>query len=173
MSQLAIRATLALGVAVLLLIAGTFTGGVLKFTFFPKVEGDLIQGFITMPAGTPLEETLEIVNRMEQAGRDAMAELDRTRPPGSDPLFERSVALVGVQAGGHGRSSETGSHLAHIYIQLLEGEKRNFSTSQLTQKWRRKRPAPSPKPIPLRTKAICLTRATPLNFICPRTTRNN
>jgi multidrug efflux pump subunit AcrB len=47
-------ATVALGVAVLLIFVGTFAGGYIKFTLFPKVESDFIIASLTMPAGTPI-----------------------------------------------------------------------------------------------------------------------
>ena len=91
-----------------------------------------------MPAGTPKERTVEVVGRLENAVMDSLKEADKKRAPGAPPLFEQMVSLVGVQFGGHGRSSESGGNLAHIIVQVLEGEKRNISVFDLTQAWRRK-----------------------------------
>ena len=132
-------ATIGLGVAVLLLTLGTFTGGILKFTFFPTVEGDVLSCGVTMPAGTPVKRTVEVVERLEKSARDALAELDEQRPENALPLFEQSIALVGLQLSGRrSDSSETGGHLAQIWIQVLEGEKREFRAEELVKVWRDK-----------------------------------
>ena len=174
-------ATLALGICALLLATGTFTGGWLKFTLFPKVESDIIQVGINMATGTPVKRTTEVVTQLEKAafksirrdGQPAREEIPlgsplaqpesatressegglaglwnriRTYLPGheeekseQEPLLKQTVSLVGVQAvstGPHAGSPETGSHVASIFAQLLEGEKRNQSAMDLSAKWR-------------------------------------
>ncbi|MBW1733901.1 MAG: efflux RND transporter permease subunit [Deltaproteobacteria bacterium] len=131
--------TVALGVAILLLSVGIWKGGWIKFTFFPKVESDVLACTLTMPAGTPVTRTVAVVNRLEHAARDALAEMDRKRPEGAPPLFEYSVSLVGLHTGGHGPnrgSLERGSNLAQIFVQLLEGENRDVSAIKLVSLWR-------------------------------------
>lgn len=134
-------ATVGLGLMVLLLTLGTWTGGWLKFTFFPKVEGDLLRCYLTMPAGTPVERTTDVVSHIEQSANKAMSEVDASRPQGAPPLMEHSVTALGIQRGGrgsHGGSSERGSHLAYISIRLLDGEERDVSAAELTRLWRTK-----------------------------------
>lgn len=131
--------TVALGVAILLLSVGIWKGGWIKFTFFPKVESDVLACTLTMPAGTPVTRTVAVVNRLEHAARDALAEMDRKRPEGAPPLFEYSVSLVGLHTGRHGPnrgSLERGSNLAQIFVQLLEGENRDVSAIKLVSLWR-------------------------------------
>ena len=128
--------TVALGLAVLLIMVGTFTGGWLKFTFFPEVEGDFISCAVTMPMGTPVEETTAVVDGMDAAAREALGELDRKRRQGAPSLFEQSIALIGLQLGNRGLPSEYGGHLAQIWVQVLEGEKREHSAVALTRAWR-------------------------------------
>ncbi len=132
-------ATVSLGIMVLLLTLGTWTAGWLKFTFFPKVESDTLQCLVTMPAGTPVERTVAVVENIEQAAKEAAAGIDRTRTSGGPPILEYTVAIVGLQLGGHGPmggGAQTGSHLAHIVIQLLEGEQRNLSADIVMKAWR-------------------------------------
>jgi len=134
-------AVVGVGIASLLLTAGVWKAGWIKFTFFPKLESDTLIASLTMPVGTPLERTLEVVARMERAARDALAEADAGRPPGAQPLLEYSAAQVGRHlAGGgpHGGSADTGGHLAQVYVQVLEGEKRSMRASELTRMWRGK-----------------------------------
>ncbi len=128
-------ATVAVGIAVLLLTMGVWASGKIKFTFFPKVEGDVIQCMITMPVGTPLERTRAVVSRIEEAGKAVMAEQDANRADNAPPLMEYSANLIGAQFGRRG-ASESGGHLAQVWIQLLEGEKRDISASALNRRWR-------------------------------------
>ncbi len=133
-------ATVGLGIMVLLITLGTFTGGILKFTLFPKVESDVLTANLTMPAGTPVERTTEAVARLERAAKTAVTSADQDQPPGTPSLFKYTVSLVGMQAGGkgpHGGRPELGSHLATVFTQILEGEKREFSAAELAKRWRR------------------------------------
>ncbi|MBW1680671.1 MAG: efflux RND transporter permease subunit [Deltaproteobacteria bacterium] len=132
-------ATVALGLAVTLLTLGTWTGGWLKFTFFPKVESDVLICSLTLPAGTPVEKTIAFTDRISRAAREILAEEDGKRPKGAPPLFQHSVTLVGVQMTGHGRVAgkpQVGGHLGQVYVQLLEGEQRDVSAAKLTKLWR-------------------------------------
>ena len=131
-------ATVALGIGLLLLILGMVQGGVIKFTFFPKVESDTLDCSVTMPAGTPVERTIEVVTHLEKTAQETLAEVDKQRPEGAPPLFEHSVALIGMQLTGHGDAGDAGGHLAQIWIQVLKGEERDVSTAKLAGMWRKK-----------------------------------
>jgi multidrug efflux pump subunit AcrB len=134
-------ATVALGIAMLLLTIGVYKGGWIKFTLFPKIESDRLTCALTMPAGTPMERTREIVTQLERSAREVLAEVDKTRPKGSPPLFEHSRALIGRQSGGHGPQAgapQVGGHLAQVTINLLEGEQRDIRAAKLTALWRKK-----------------------------------
>ena len=64
----------------LLLTLGIWGGGFIKFTLFPKVEGDEVVCSLTMPAGTPVERTAEIAGYLERTARETLAEADQNRP---------------------------------------------------------------------------------------------
>jgi multidrug efflux pump subunit AcrB len=133
-------ATVALGIMVLFITLGTFTSGFMKFTLFPKVESDVLTANLTMPAGTPVERTAQAVARLEDAARIAVTNADKNRPEDNPSLFKYTVSLVGMQAGGrgpHGGAPETGSHVATVFTQLLEGEERDFSAAELGKRWRK------------------------------------
>jgi len=133
--------TFAVFITVAFITIGAWKGGVLKFTFFPEVEGDVMTCNLTMPAGTSAEHTAEVANRIEKAARIALKKEDLERPEGSEPLFKYSISLIGVQMPGHGpRGGEAmvGSNLAQIMVQLLEGEKRRpISADTLASLWRK------------------------------------
>ncbi|MBW2258920.1 MAG: efflux RND transporter permease subunit [Deltaproteobacteria bacterium] len=134
-------ATVSLGIAMLMLTLGIYKGGLIKFTLFPKIDSDTLVCSLTMPAGTPVEHTTEIVAQLEQSAKETLADADNQRPKGVPPLFEYSVASIGFHSGGHGPMAggpQQGSHLAQIRVQLLEGEQRDVSASHLANLWREK-----------------------------------
>jgi multidrug efflux pump subunit AcrB len=134
-------ATVAVAIAILMLTFGIWGAGWIKFTFFPKVESDVLICSLTMPAGTPVDRTVEVITHIEKSAKQALTEMDKERPENALPLFQHSVALVGVQMGGHGPTaagSQVGGHLGQIFVQLLEGEKRDVSAFELVKSWRKK-----------------------------------
>jgi len=134
-------ATVAVGIAVLLLTVGVWKGGWIRFTFFPKVEGDTLTCSVTMPAGTSAARTERVVKGLEEAARNTIEEMEKKRPKGGEPLLEYMISLVGMHTGGHGPNrgaGQSGSHLAQVFVQLLEGEKRDVSAMDLVKQWRKK-----------------------------------
>lgn len=128
--------TVAVGIAILLFTVGIWRAGWIKFTFFPKVEGDVLQCMISMPVGTPASQTQEVVNRIEGTVRKLLAQQDEKRGAGKDPLLEYSISLIGAQFGRHASADDTGAHLAQVWVQLLDGEKRDVSSMALANLWR-------------------------------------
>ena len=130
-------ATIALGLVLLLLSVGVWQAGWIKFVFFPRVEGNTMRCYVTMPVGTPVERTEEVIRRIEQAALDVIAEADSRRPENKPSLMRYSMMLVGRHSG-RGASRGTGGHLAQIWVNLIDSEKRQLSTSELTRRWRKK-----------------------------------
>ncbi|NNG00106.1 MAG: efflux RND transporter permease subunit [Desulfobacteraceae bacterium] len=121
---------LAAGVGVLIIIAGTFPGGVLKFTLFPDVEGDMMWCKVTMPQGTRVERTVEVLDRLELAAGDALEALGRNRKEGAPPLMRIRASLIGGHSGG------TGENLGIVWVVLSDGEYRTVTMDQMTKAWR-------------------------------------
>jgi multidrug efflux pump subunit AcrB len=134
-------ATIALAIAVLLFTLGIWQAGWIKFTLFPKVESDFLICSLTMPAGTPVERTTEIASYLERSGKEILAEAEKQRRKKGAPLFKNSVTFIGMHTRGHGPMAsgpQSGSHLAQVTIELLEGEKREFTATKLANLWRKK-----------------------------------
>jgi multidrug efflux pump subunit AcrB len=131
-------ATVALGIAILLLTVGIWQAGWVKYTFFPRVEGDVLECLVTMPAGTPVQRTRQVVAYLEQTALEVLDEAGRNRPKDAPPLLEYSFSTIGAQLGRHGRPGESGAHLAQVWIQLLDGEIRDISSMKLNNLWRRR-----------------------------------
>jgi multidrug efflux pump subunit AcrB len=130
-------ATVACGIAMLVLCFGIWKAGWIKFTFFPKVEGNTMRCYITMPTGTPMERTRKVVAYIENTGRELLAEMDQKRPKNEPPLLEYSLSLIGRHTG-RGGTIGTGGHLGQVWLNLLDSEERNISSNKLTRLWRRK-----------------------------------
>ncbi len=135
--------TLAVGFAVFLVTIGFIAGGYIKFTFFDSVEADNMLATLTMPQGTPVEQTREIADRIEQAALQVRDEFD-SRRKGRPSIFKHVATTIGAQPtlGGHGGPGEAemaaaaASHLAEVNVELLSGEERDVSSVKLKNRWR-------------------------------------
>ena len=130
-------ATLALGIAMLTISFGVWYAGWVKFTYFPRVEGNTMRAYVTMPVGTPVERTWEVISFMEQAALEAISEAEQKRSKGAEPLLEYSMLQVGRHSG-RGATQGTGGHLAQAWVNLIDSEDRDISTNALTRRWRKK-----------------------------------
>ncbi len=130
-------ATVAFGIALLIISFGLWKAGWIKFTFFPRVEGDTMRCYITMPTGTPMDRTKEVAAHVESAALELLAQEDLNRDADAPPLLEYSLAMVGRHSG-RGATRGSGGHLAQVWVQLLESEQRDISTNKLAQKWRQR-----------------------------------
>jgi len=130
-------ATVTLGLVLLLLCFGVWQAGWIKFVFFPQVEGNVMRCYLTMPVGTPMERTQEVIDRIERAALEAVREADSRRPGGAPSLMEYSLMLIGAHSG-RGATQGSGGHLAQIWINLVESAEREISTAALTREWRKK-----------------------------------
>ena len=130
-------ATLACAIALLVISFGIWKAGWIKFTFFPKVEGNTMRCYVTMPTGIPVERTEDVVAYIEGTARELLADMDQNRPDNAPPLLSYSLSLIGRHSG-RGGTIGTGSHLGQVWINLLDGEDRDIGTSELTRMWRKK-----------------------------------
>ena len=130
-------ATLALAIALLMISYGVWKAGWLKFEYFPRVEGNTMRTYVTMPVGTPVERTWEVIAFMEQAALETIAEAERERSKGTSPLLQYSLVQVG-RHWGRGATQGTGGHLAQAWINLVDSEHRDISTNALARRWRKK-----------------------------------
>ncbi|MCK4237315.1 MAG: efflux RND transporter permease subunit, partial [Candidatus Krumholzibacteria bacterium] len=133
-------ATVAAGVAVLILTIGTITSGRIKITIFPRLDADYLSCSLVMPPSTPVSRTEEVLACIERAALETMEEADSRRPDDAPPVMEDYFSLIGVHMGGGGPFStiEMGGHLAQVHVQLLEGKKRNLKARYLASEWRKK-----------------------------------
>lgn len=123
--------SLATAVALLLVTFAMVAGGLVPFSFFPKLEGDVVTATARLPFGAPLERTMEVQRQLEEAARQATRELDA------------GAALRGMftRLGEGGGSREKGSHLVTVEINLAPSDQRPFTSADFGARWAKSMPA--------------------------------
>ncbi|GAA6173683.1 efflux RND transporter permease subunit [Colwellia sp. KU-HH00111] len=116
-------------IALFLVSLSMLVSGVLKFSAFPNIEGDMVQARILMPSGTPLKQTEAVVKQLRSA-------LDKTAEHFQQ--FEQAplIRAISVSYNENDDAYELGPHLATIKVDLLTAESRNTSTQPFINYWR-------------------------------------
>jgi multidrug efflux pump subunit AcrB len=126
--------TLAVGVSILILTVGAIGAGLIKFTFFPKIDTDIVTVQAALPYGAPEERAHEVRRRLLAAAQQTLEE------HGGPQMAEGIYSQMGSALGGFGPGPQGGgpggSHLAAVQIQLVSSEHRNFSGMELSRAWR-------------------------------------
>lgn len=127
-------AVIGAAVALFVLTIGVMGSGLVPFSFFPKLEGDVVTASARLPYGTPVEVTAEIQRTLE---RSAMRSVDDLG--GKDGLFYGMYTSLGSgprQGGPGGGSSASGSHLVTVEVQLTPTEERpDVSSADFAAAW--------------------------------------
>jgi len=128
-------ASLAAFVAVLIIVAGVIQGGLIRFVFFPQIEGDEVTISLTMPVGTPFDVTKEDALDILEAAEDVESEI-------GDDIYKGIMLTVGStsQEAGPGTAGggSSGNHLAQLRILLVGSDERSVSAKEVEQKIREK-----------------------------------
>ena len=129
---------LSAALALLILFVAMLPAGIIKFSFFPDIEADLVTASLEMPAGTTIGRTADITRRIEDAGERAVQKLVGE---GADPgiLVESTFTTIGLQqvSGGPDGLQETfRPSLSNIQISLSNSEERTISAVALEDAWR-------------------------------------
>ena len=129
-------------VAMMILSVGLVAGGLLRFTFFPAIEGENVIARIELPQGTSAEETARLAADIEAAGERVAARLQATLSADHPALVKHIFTIVGDFPSLDGGPSAGGgpgliqSHIAEINMELLEAESRDISAKRFEQAWR-------------------------------------
>ncbi len=133
--------TLALALSGLLLAFGVVRGGVIKFTFMPEVDGDVITASLQMPPGTPVAETSRVKDYIEKRAMETVAEFDADLGEGQTLLRHFYAVVGGTMAGGGpggGSAEGSGAHLSDMALLLTKSEERGIPAATITAAWRKK-----------------------------------
>ncbi|PCH95246.1 MAG: acriflavin resistance protein [Gammaproteobacteria bacterium] len=116
-------------IALFFISISMLASGVLKFSAFPNIEGDMVQARVLMPSGTPLNQTEAVVQRLLDA-------LDKTSTHFQKNEKEQLIKAISISYNENEDAYEFGPHLATIKVDLLTAESRQTSTQPFIDYWR-------------------------------------
>lgn len=129
--------TLAFGFSTLLITIGLIGGGLIKFSFFPKIDADNVVAWLTMPQGTPVEVTRQALHRLEKTAEQLRLELEAKT---SKKIFRHILVSLGEQPLRTSQSNATPSfsnaHLGEVNVELEPSEIRGISSFKIAKRWR-------------------------------------
>jgi len=162
-------ATLAGGVALLLVTLGYIGAGHIKFSFFPPIENDYISAQLTMPQGTPLEVTAEATRQLEAAAWQLKEDLDAEFSPNDGSVVVHVLATVGGFSESGGGTPDfdgpgaSASHQGEVTLELLGGDVRPLKAEVVAQRWRELTP-PIPDVEELRYESDLFSAGAPIDI---------
>lgn len=131
--------TIAIGIVVLAATAATFISGRMQFQFLPPVEGNHLYASLTMPEGTPVENTSRAVAQIERAAEQLRQELDASLSEGEPSMIAHVFSSIGsfIPKGSMGSGQSSQSNLAEVGIEIkLTGDAAETPTSTFANRWR-------------------------------------
>lgn len=129
--------TLVTFITVLILSVSLVMSGRYKYTFFPRIESEIITAKLEMPEGIAVEITEKHLNRILLKAEELQRKY--VEADGKKPLIQHILQTVGTsslrpQAGANGKS-----HVGMVTFEILPPEKRTsvISSREIVKEWRR------------------------------------
>ncbi len=126
------------GVACLIVLTSLIPAGILRTTFFPEVEADVISAQLELPAGSTIELTSRAVEKIEAAANRAVERFSDDAE-GTDDVFVASYATVGIVQGALGPGGLTDTirpTVGNVQISLVPAADREFTADDFERVWR-------------------------------------
>jgi multidrug efflux pump subunit AcrB len=123
-------------IAMFILTVGVIASGVIKFQFFPKVEGDVLVAKLLMPEGVPVEVTKDAIAALERGAKEIAVQY---KDKEGQPIIRHLMATVGAQPFKFGFTPPgrgNAVHLGEVVLELCAGADRDITCQQLIAKWR-------------------------------------
>ncbi len=121
-------AAIATAVALFIVTLGALIGGVVPFSFFPKLEGDLISASARLPYGSPVERTVAVQHELERSVQATIASMHVREDVRG--VFTR-LGEGPLQRGPR----DTGGHLVTVEVELVPTEERDFTSAEFSDAW--------------------------------------
>ncbi len=112
--------------------------GRMKFTFFPRVQGEFATATLQMQEGTPIDMTTRHIERMAEAASKLQAKY--IEPTTGESIIQHILVTVGATGSSGRRGESTGkSHLGSVTFEITAPEERSLdiSSTALTNEWRK------------------------------------
>ena len=138
--KLAIRfryITAAIAIAIFTITIGAVASGLVPFSFFPKLEGDLVYASARLPYGVPIERTMQVRKALESSASKAIEQ------SGGRSIVRGMYTAVGSGPEQHGPtagSRDSGSHMVTIAVNLVGSEEREVSSREFSAAWEKNTP---------------------------------
>ena len=113
--------TLATFISMLILTAGLFGGGLVRFVFFPNIPSDFMMGSVELEPGSSIAQRNQAINTM----LEALNKMDRS--------MEQEFGEVVVK---HSIAFDQGNTSGQVLAELTKGETRDVDAFQIHQRWR-------------------------------------
>ncbi|NCN85394.1 MAG: efflux RND transporter permease subunit [Sphingomonadales bacterium] len=130
---------LAGSVALLIIIGSLVPAGIIKSSFFPAIEADVVTASLEMPAGTTIAETERIARLIEQGGREAYAKFEARTDEGDPSPLRAIFTLVGKAPRASGPNAQSGgfaSNIASVQFSFIPGDQRELASRDFENAWR-------------------------------------
>lgn len=131
-------ATLGIATAFYILCMSLVGSGLVKFVFFPNIEGNDISATLIMPEGTPFERTEAAMQELTNAAFAVAESVKEER--GEDLFLSIAETVGGNTAQGGGPIGNSGFSAAENYgqvqIELIPFGTRRMSASEIERAWR-------------------------------------
>ncbi len=128
--------TIAASLAILIATIGLVAGGRIQFSFFPKIDGDVITASVRLPVGAPIEDARAIQRRLEATAAEAL------EPHGGQAVVRGLLTQLGEPIPGTGPGASAGgangTHIIDMSVFLIAPDDRDFTASQLADAWRKR-----------------------------------
>jgi len=114
--------------------------GHVKSSMAPTMQADSVRAQLTMPLGTPTEQTEGAVAQLEAAAVRLTRELDEMSEPEEPSMLLHTLTTLGQHHGtsvASGRRVATGrTHLGQVTLELSASEERSLTASDIADRWR-------------------------------------
>ena len=132
--------TVATSVAILLATMGLIGGGHVKFSFMPKVDGDVVVADLRMPFGTPPAETRAILERLVRTANETLTEFGQDDEHHYARGLYSQLGARGILQGGGGAPDSRlgGGHVGEVALFLVPSDDRTFESREFSERWREK-----------------------------------
>ncbi|ARE41971.1 Cation/multidrug efflux pump [Rhodovulum sp. P5] len=124
--------TLGLAGFLVLVSVAPFTGGLIKYQSFPRLESDTVEARLLLVQGAPLERTEQRVAKVVAALEQMNAEMTPEQPKGQ-PLVQSYTVSFGTNAD----TPEIGAHMATVSARLLPAGVRTTEVTEVLDRWKK------------------------------------
>ncbi|MYH51605.1 MAG: efflux RND transporter permease subunit [Gemmatimonadetes bacterium] len=134
---------IAAGVGMIIVCVAMIPAGIIRVTFMPTVEGDLVTANLEMPEGTPVQRTTNMALILERAGYRVLEQLAADEGQELDDLVEGVNVTIGQEArqsgpaGDAGAASTPRAAVASVEFKLVTADQRDVSAVEFQIAWRR------------------------------------